>query len=141
MAEFGGATGVPKKYVDDAIAQSTAIEVVTGSNSQSSVSVPNATTTVCATVSITSGVWLIIGCGDWEANGTGYRQLAFVSGTNPNRHKAVTTIGIAGKEAYVQVSEIIATTGETVTLYAMQNSGVALNVYPFLHAVRLGNVG
>lgn len=127
--------------MEDAIQQSTAREIVTGSNIQSSVSIPNGEGTVCSTVSLTSGVWLVIGSGDWAVNDTGYRQIAFASGTNPDRRKAATTMGIAGKEAYVQVSQIIATTGETVSLYALQNSGAALNVYPFLYAVRLGNVG
>lgn len=107
---------------------------------QGVVSVPNSTATICYSITLTRGKWLVIGCGDWAANGTGYRQIAFASGLNPDRRRAVTTMGIAEKEAYQQVSQFISTTGETVTLYALQNSGAALNVYPTLYAMRIGDI-
>lgn len=115
--------------------------VIVGTNSTGSVSVPNNTPTSVSTVTITKGVWLIIGSADWASNGTGYRQVSFGGdGTNPGRFNTSTANGISGKEAYQQISFVKTCTqsSETLTMHALQNSGSSLSVYPYAIAVKIG---
>lgn len=90
-----------------------------------------------------AGKWLVIACGDWEANATGYRQISIgVSGVNPNRNAAVTTMAVteSGKYTFQQAMLIVATTqAQTVQIYARQNSGSSVVIYPYVYAVKIGN--
>lgn len=63
MAGFSGATGVPKKYVDDAIAQSTAKNFQTGTYvaTHESVVQANANTTLMTATVTKTGRYIIIG--------------------------------------------------------------------------------
>lgn len=111
---------------------------VDGTNNSSTVSIPNDTSTVCSEIVLPAGKWLIIACADWQANGTGYRQLAIGSNVkNPGRNITNTTVGIPDKEAYLQQIYFIYTNGTTLSVYARQNSGSALNVYPYVYAIRI----
>lgn len=113
--------------------------IITGSNYSTSVQVPHGTSTLVSTIVLTKGVWIICGYADWQAYATGYRQIAFSDGANPGRNQATTTVGLEdSKEPYQQITRIIATNGETVSLYARQSSGVALSCNPYMYAVKVG---
>lgn len=90
-----------------------------------------------------AGKWLVIACGDWAANATGYRQISIdVSGVNPNRNAAVTTMAAteSGKYTFQQAMLIVATTqAQTVQIYARQNSGSSVVIYPYVYAIKIGN--
>lgn len=105
-----------------------------------SVSVPSATIVEVGSITVPKGTWIIFGYCDWASNENGYRQISFTNGINPGRNVTSTTNGIESKEVYQQVISIFsADTENTYTLYALQNSGSALNAYPFLIAVRIAN--
>lgn len=115
-------------------------EIVTGNGNSQNVTIPNATPTSCNQLTLSKGVWMIIGCADWSSGSDGYRQIAFNSDAlNPGRNACTTTIPIAGKETYQQVSMLKSvSSNENITLYATQTNGGNLIVYPFLYAIRIG---
>lgn len=117
-------------------------EIVYGTNTSGNVSIPSGTATEFSSLTLTAGVWLVVACGDWEANGTGYRQIATSDITNPNRSTATTTVGISasGKETYQQLTLIrqIAGASSTISFYGLQNSGSSLRIYPYVYATRIG---
>ena len=110
-----------------------------GSNQNATVSVPNETATLATAITLSKGTWLIVACADWASNANGYRQIAMATGKNPGRHLAVTTPSAGGdKETYQQLSRIVEISVETtISIYAMQNSGSSLSVYPYSYAVRI----
>ena len=104
-----------------------------------STSLPNNTATKVGSIELSRGAWIIVACADWEVNATGYRQIAFSSGINPTRKLATTTTGLSSKEVYQQlVSLFTFDTDTTTNLYAVQNSGAALNIYPYVYAIKIG---
>lgn len=114
--------------------------VVTGTNAQSSISVPNDTGTAVSTITLTNGKWVIIGCGNWAPNSNGYRQISFANNNiNPARQQTATMIPCSGsKETYQQVVILVSLSKETTyTLYARQDSGGAINCYPWIWAIRI----
>lgn len=112
---------------------------VFGSNTTTSISVPNNTVTEVSRVTLTKGSWIIVGCGNWNSNSSGYRQMAFGSGASPARALATTTNAISGKDMYQQVTRHVSvSSSETIVLYALQNSGSAITIYPSLWAVKVG---
>lgn len=117
-------------------------EIVYGTNTSGNVSVPSGTATEFSSLTLTAGVWLVVACGDWAANGTGYRQIATSDITNPNRSTATTTVGISasGKETYQQLTLIRQITGasSTISFYGLQDSGSSLRIYPYVYATRIG---
>ena len=117
-------------------------EIVYGTNTSGNVSIPSGTATEFSSLTLTAGVWLVVACGDWEANGTGYRQIATSDITNPNRSTATTTVGISasGKETYQQLTLIRQITGasSTISFYGLQDSGSSLRIYPYVYATRIG---
>lgn len=118
-------------------------KILVGNNNSSTVSVPNNIGTLVSSIVLTKGIWIVIGCADWQANEQGYRQIAFLGdGINPYRNTASTTSGIGGvKESYQQVIYIRPTNGETFSMYARQTSGSNLNIYPYLYAIKISNNG
>ena len=115
-------------------------EIPTGNKNADTIAVANNTGTLVSSIVLTKGIWIIVGCADWQANEQGYRQIAFTSdGINPTRNMASTASGISGKEAYQQIILIRQTNGETINMYARQTSGGNLNIYPYLYAVKVGN--
>ena len=46
-------------------------EIVYGTNTSGNVSIPSGTATEFSSLTLTAGVWLVVACGDWAANGTG----------------------------------------------------------------------
>lgn len=115
-------------------------EIVYGTNTSSNVSIPSSTATEFSSLTLTTGVWIVVACADWAANGSGYRQIATGTKTNPNRPTATTTAGISSKEAYQQLTMIKPITGasSTIVFYGLQNSGSTLTIYPYVYAVRVG---
>lgn len=115
-------------------------EIVYGTNTSSNLSIPSSTATEFSSLTLTKGVWIVIACADWAANGSGYRQIATADVTNPTRQNATTVVGLSGKEVYQQLTMIrpIAGASSNIVFYALQNSGGALNIYPYVYAVRVG---
>lgn len=117
-------------------------EIVYGTNTSGNVSIPSGTATEFSSLTLTAGVWLVVACGDWAANGTGYRQIATSDIVNPNRSTATTTVGISasGKETYQQLTLIRQITGasSTISFYGLQDSGSSLRIYPYVYATRIG---
>lgn len=112
----------------------------TGSNSSQTVQVPSGTPTVLSTINIPVGRWIVVACGDWAFNASGYRQLSFVNGINPNRYIAVTAVpcSSSGKQTYQQLVQIFTTAVNTsITLYGLQNTNGDLDCYPYLYAARI----
>ena len=106
-----------------------------------SVSVPNNTATVIGSITLTKGAWMIIACCDWAGNGNGYRQIAISSAVDPARSNAATTPSAgASKDTYQQFVKVLSTDGETVNIYARQNSGSAITAYPYIYAIRLNSI-
>jgi hypothetical protein len=112
--------------------------VVTGTT-PSSVAVADGTVTEIESITLEAGTWLVIACADWAANATGYRQIALSAGVNPSRDRAVTTpTAGSGKETYQQIIQIITVNSQTAQkVYAMQNSGSSINVFPSVKAIRI----
>ena len=115
--------------------------IVNGTNIESSVSVPNGTATAISSLELTKGKWVIVGCIDWSGNASGYRQIAIGNATNPGRPLASTTLppSDTSKQTYQQITRLLSTNGETITFYALQNSGSALTAYPYSYAIKVGN--
>lgn len=115
--------------------------ILIGDKNAATIAVENNTGTLVSSIALTNGTWIVVGCADWQANEQGYRQITFMSdGINPTRNMAATTSGISGKESYQQIILIRHTNGETIDMYARQTSGGNLNIYPFLYAVKVGNI-
>lgn len=119
-------------------------QIITGTNG-GTVEVPNNTVTEIGSITLPAGHYIIVGCCDWAFGNTGYRQISISNTTatlNPVRNRAVTTptIQTAGKETYQQVMIIIATSGETISLYGLHNQGSALNAYPYMYAIKVGHL-
>ena len=111
--------------------------IVGGDKNTSTVSIPTSTPTLCSSISLAAGTWVVVACADWQENAAGYRQIAFASSTNPGRNIASTIQGLSEKEAYQQVVRIMSTEGETLNVYALQNSGNTINMYPYLYAIKM----
>lgn len=113
--------------------------IYSGQNS-STFSIPSGEFTSTSTITLTKGTWLVVASSDWQANANGYRQISFGTALNPGRNVMTSTAnGFADKETYQQVSRTIYSSGETIlTLYALQNSGSTINLYPYLYATKIG---
>lgn len=115
-------------------------EIINGTNTSGNVSIPSGTAKEFSSLTLSTGVWIVVACADWAANGAGYRQIATSDITNPNRSTATTTVGINGKEAYQQLTLIRTISGSSsnIIFYGLQNSGSTLAIYPYVYAVRIG---
>ena len=103
----------------------------------SSVSVPNNSVTQIATLSVGGGTWWIRGIGNWTG-GSGYRMIMFEGTTSPTRGLANTTPGTSATATTHELTRVVNySSSATVTLYAWQNSGAALSVWPKIEAVRI----
>lgn len=103
----------------------------------SSVSVPNNSVTQIATLSVGGGTWWIRGIGNWTG-GSGYRMIMFENSTSPTRGLANTTPGTSATATTHELTRVVNySSSATVTLYAWQNSGSALSVWPKIEAVRI----
>lgn len=104
----------------------------------SSVSVPNSSVTQIATLSVGGGTWWIRGVGNWGSSGSGYRMIMFEGTTSPTRGLANTTPGTSATATTHELTRVVNySSSATVTLYAWQNSGSALSVWPKIEAVRI----
>lgn len=104
----------------------------------SSVSVPNNSVTQIATLSVGGGTWWIRGVGNWGSGGSGYRMIMFENSTSPTRGLANTTPGTSATATTHELTRVVNySSSATVTLYAWQNSGAALSVWPKIEAVRI----
>ena len=124
------------KVLNDKISYIGSVEY--GNTNSSTVSVGDDTAVLVGSVSLTKGRWIVVGCADWATNSNGYRQIAFKSTSlNPPRNTAVTTLPVDGKESYQQLVMLVYNTETTsIDMYARQTSGSALNIYPYLYAMR-----
>ena len=103
----------------------------------SSVSVPNNSVTQIATLTVGSGTWWIRGIGNWTG-GSGYRMIMFENSSIPTRGLANTTPGTSATATTHELTRVVNySSSSTVTLYAWQNSGAALSVWPKIEAVRI----
>ena len=109
---------------------------VFGSNNSTSKSVSTGTITLVNSVTLTAGSWLVIFSADWSSNSNGYRQISDQNLTDPGRFRCVTTPATT-KEMYQQFTEFIVTNGQTVDMYALQNSGSSINVFPYIVAIQI----
>ena len=126
----------------DSLSENLAVigSITSGNTNSTYISVPNMTATEVGKIVLTKGVWVVVACADWIGTASGYLQISFSSATNPGRNIAVsTTPHGTGKDVYQQMTRLISTNGETFTLYALQNSGGAVNCYPYLYAVEINN--
>lgn len=114
--------------------------IVFSENNSNSFSTPSGTITEVASVELSKGKWIVVGCIDWEANSSGYRQLSIGSATNPGRQHGCTTLPTSSpKQTYQQLTKLISTNGETITFYALQDSGSTLMAYPYAYAMKVNN--
>lgn len=103
----------------------------------SSVSVPNNSVTQIATLTVGAGTWWVRGIGNWTG-GSGYRMIMFENSTSPTRGLANTTPGTSATATTHELTRVVNySSSATVTLYAWQNSGAALSVWPKIEAVRI----
>lgn len=110
----------------------------TYSTRPSYVSCANATITKVATLTIPEGTWWYRGVGNWSANATGYRTISFENSIGGSRDMADTTCGTSGTSTFQSFSHVATySSGTTLNLYAWQNSGGSLNVWPCIEAIRL----
>ena len=104
------------------------------------VSCPNTTWTEVTSVSLEAGMWLVLYGGAFAANATGHRDL-FIGTSAPGAGRvSPTAVAVTGGEQTRMSSAITYNPGSTTTykLYARQNSGGALNFWPYIQAVKRG---
>ena len=89
-------------------------------------------------VALTQGTWLVIYGGAFASNATGMRRMHLGTNTTMGRYSP-TQPATNGDQTRMNASQIYEATGATtLTLYASQNSGSALQFYGYIQAVRLG---
>ena len=112
--------------------------IINGDSNTSNISVQSGTETLISSITLTEGKWILVACCDWQPNANGYRQIAWLEGLNSNRALANTTAPMSNaKETYQQHIRYLSTTGETLNLYALQNSGSTINAYPHVFAIKI----
>ncbi len=114
--------------------------VVNAENNTSSVAVDASTYAKLASVTLTTGRWLIIYGGQWNANATGTRWMNINrDGDGPpgTTRYAITDMGNGTtiNETRVVIYDI--TGEETLYLWGWQNSGGVLTCFPILTAIRI----
>ena len=126
-------------YVNDMVS-TLGTTIIWANGTSGNLTTSNDTEADCGTITLPAGIWLLIACGDWEANATGYRQISFSSGKNPARQYTSTTLACeAGKETFHQIIAIRELpSSDTLHLYARQTSGGNLKIYPYMYAVKVG---
>lgn len=103
-------------------------------NAPASLAVSNNVETVLAQQELSKGTWLILcGCGWWQ-NNTGYRQIFTGDGRNKKDFVNATT-GAMTQQSFCYVDTFGNTTN--ITLKGLQNSGSALQAYPYIGAIKL----
>ena len=114
----------------------TAIGTMT-SVSPSAVSVPTGTTTKVAELAVTAGKYIVIRSLNFAANANGVRILSAANTAAPGRDKGVTISATEVNDFYMQHVEFVDTSGETLNLYAYQNSGSTLQCWPKITAIKI----
>ena len=112
--------------------------MLTGTNITGSVSVPSGTSTKVSEITLTPGTWLLVCNGNWSTNATGARQISIQNAINTGREASATTCGLANKEVnqqYFTIQPISSNT--TIELYAYQNSGSNITIYPAMRATKI----
>lgn len=105
----------------------------------SSVSMPNSTLKQVASITLTQGLWHVRGTGNWNG-GSGYRLITWQNTTNPSRDQCNTTAGTNSVSTFHELTrtEYFSAASTTVSLYAWQNSGSTISIWPSIKATRLG---
>lgn len=100
-------------------------------------SIANNTNTEVATLSLTPGTYILIrGC-EFKENSTGIRIICTQSSIS-GRANVANGNAVNGKDTWLQLIEIKTVSSNTnVSLYAYQNSGSSLNIYPYLKSIRI----
>lgn len=104
------------------------------------VSCPNNTWKEVTSVSLEAGMWIVLYGGAFAPSATGHRDL-FIGTSAPGAGRvSPTAVAVTGGEQTRMNSAITYNPGSTTTykLYARQNSGGALNFWPYIQAVKLG---
>lgn len=104
------------------------------------VSCPNNTWTETMSVSLEAGMWIVLYGGSFAANATGHRDLHIGTSAPGAGRVSPTAVAVTGGEQTRMNSAITYNPGSTTTykLYARQNSGGALNFWPYIQAVKVG---
>ena len=105
-----------------------------GSGSVSSIS--NATHTDVLSATLPAGTYVIVrGC-DFNSNSTGVRRVAKDNSSGRNAYVIVNAV--SGFDTVIQYTEIITLSVQTeIKCNVYQNSGAAMNIWPYMYAVRI----
>ena len=118
-----------------------AINNVVSLVSGDSASVASGTWTKLQSMTMAAGTYLVVFSVTWQADATGYRQFAALKNQtatpSPGR-LAITNAGTATQGQGANASMLFTCAeGDTIDLWARQNSGSALTAYPYIEAVKL----
>lgn len=107
--------------------------------SPSAVSCPNNTWKEVTSVSLEAGVWIVVYGGGFDSNATGHRDLHLGTSAPGAGRNSPTAVAVNGEQTRMSASITYAPTSTTTfRLYVRQNSGGALNFYPYIQAVKVG---
>lgn len=105
----------------------------------SAVSCANNTWVEVASVSLEPGVWIVTYGGAFASNATGHRKLYIGTSASGVGRSSPTAVAVNGEQTrFSAVTTYAPTSTTTYNLYANQNSGGALNFFPYIQAVKVG---
>ena len=91
-------------------------------------------------ITLTSGAWIIIGRGDFPANGNGRRLISLNAGgaETSARNGFSTALPINGSNTNIEITQMrVVSSTETISLRVYQDSGAALETYVCLEAIKV----
>lgn len=112
-------------------------------SSESAVSVASGSAKTVSSQTLTKGVWLIVAYAQFASNATGYRKVLLSttadSGTARSMNAKVNCNAVNGEDTAVQCVAFLRvdSSGETIYMNVVQNSGSALNVTPRFYALQI----
>lgn len=103
----------------------------------SSINVANNQWVNAGSVTMDEGIWLVLFGGAFASNATGHRDITFSTTPSAGRFSP-TSAAVNGEQTRMSGSMTIHIITETTySLYARQNSGGALQFYPYIQVVKL----
>lgn len=91
-------------------------------------------------ITLASGTWIIIGRGDFPANGNGRRLISLNAGgaETSARNGFSTALPINGSNTNIEITQMrVVSSTETIPLRVYQDSGAALATYVCLEAIKI----
>lgn len=132
---------VPNQSIFTSLGDLATTGTVLNGGNPSAVSVPTATWTTIATLTLTKGIWLVYATARFASNATGYRRHIIAdsdTGTSANAIQSDDTrVAVDGAYTFTRTLNHYTTNGATFYLRAYQNSGSSLSTTGRLYATKI----